>query len=126
MYKSGNGARRRNDATGEIHALSAVQPSTLTHGSPPSPAWAMSNHFDGTLEAHEAYLARLGADIDPSELGAISVECPDCAGHGEVCGITRASRSRFVGRDDLSPDDFTKPCPRCLGRCEVDFQVEDQ
>lgn len=43
MYKSGNGARRRNAATGEIQALSAVQPSTLTHGIPPSPAGAMSN-----------------------------------------------------------------------------------
>ena len=45
----------------------------------------------------------------------IDVECPRCHGHGEVCGVNPNRRSRFVGMDDLSPDDFTVPCPRCDG-----------
>ena len=45
----------------------------------------------------------------------IDVECPQCHGHGEVCGVTPSRRSRFVGMDDLSPDDYTRACPRCLG-----------
>lgn len=45
----------------------------------------------------------------------IDVECPTCDGLGEVCGVTPSRRSRFVGHDDLSPDDYTVECPRCLG-----------
>ena len=44
----------------------------------------------------------------------IDVECPDCFGAGEVCGVNLNRRSRFIGMDDLSPDDFTVNCPRCL------------
>lgn len=45
----------------------------------------------------------------------IDVECPRCHGNGEVCGVNPNRRSRFVGSDDLSPDDYTVECPRCLG-----------
>lgn len=45
----------------------------------------------------------------------IDVECPTCDGNGEVCGVNPSRRSRFVGSDDLSPDDFQITCPRCLG-----------
>jgi len=43
------------------------------------------------------------------------IECPRCIGHGEVGGVNPNRRSRFVGHDDLSPDDFTVDCPECLG-----------
>lgn len=55
----------------------------------------------------------------------IDVECPDCHGHGEVIGVTPSRRSRFVGYDDLSPDDYTKPCPRCLGYCVVPHDLDE-
>ena len=45
----------------------------------------------------------------------VDVECPRCNGNGEVCGVNPNRRSRFVGCDDLSPDDFTVKCPKCLG-----------
>ena len=45
----------------------------------------------------------------------IDVECPFCNGTGEAMGGTANSRSRLVGRDDLSPDDFAEECPRCGG-----------
>lgn len=44
------------------------------------------------------------------------IECPNCNGYGEVCGVRPNRRSRFVGMDDLSPDDFTVPCEACSGR----------
>lgn len=44
------------------------------------------------------------------------IECPDCNGHGEVCGVRPNRRSRFVSMDDLSPGDFTLPCEACGGR----------
>lgn len=44
------------------------------------------------------------------------IECPDCNGHGEVCGVNRNRRSRFVGCADLSPDDFTVNCESCDGK----------
>ncbi len=56
----------------------------------------------------------------------IDVECPDCNGNGEVCGVTPGRRSRFVGMDALSPDDFTVDCPRCLGKGVVDYDLEEQ
>lgn len=56
----------------------------------------------------------------------LTTECPDCNGHGEVCGVTPSRRSRFVGMDDLSPDDFTVDCPRCLGTGTVDYDPEDE
>ena len=43
------------------------------------------------------------------------VECTTCNGHGEVCGVNPNRRSRFVGMDDLSPDDFTVECSDCAG-----------
>jgi DnaJ-class molecular chaperone len=55
----------------------------------------------------------------------IDVECPQCYGHGEVTSSSPSMRSRFVGRDDLSPDDFTEPCPRCLGRGVVDHDLNE-
>lgn len=53
-------------------------------------------------------------------------ECPDCNGNGEVCGVNPNRRSRFVGQDDLSPDDYTVPCPKCLGKGVVDYDPEDE
>lgn len=55
----------------------------------------------------------------------IDVECPRCFGHGEVCGITPNRRSRFVGHDDLSPDDFTVACPKCLGAGTVEYDPNE-
>ena len=43
------------------------------------------------------------------------VECTTCNGHGEVIGVNPNRRSRFVGMDDLSPDDFTVECSDCAG-----------
>lgn len=43
------------------------------------------------------------------------VECTTCNGNGEVCGVNPNRRSRFVGMDDLSPDDFTVECSDCAG-----------
>lgn len=43
------------------------------------------------------------------------IECPTCNGTGEVCGVNPNRRSRFVGMDDLSPDDFTIECSACAG-----------
>lgn len=45
----------------------------------------------------------------------IEIECGQCNGNGEVCGVNPSRRSRFVSDDDLSPDDYTIECPRCLG-----------
>lgn len=55
----------------------------------------------------------------------IDVECPRCFGTGEVCGVTPSRRSRFVGMDDLSPDDCTVDCPRCLGTGAVEYDLEE-
>lgn len=55
----------------------------------------------------------------------IDVECPDCYGTGEVCGVKPNRRSRFVGMDDLSPDDFTVSCHRCLGKGVVDYDLNN-
>lgn len=51
----------------------------------------------------------------------VSAECPECNGNGEVCGVNPNRRSRFVGMDDLSPDDFTVECPKCLGAGVLDY-----
>lgn len=56
----------------------------------------------------------------------LTTECPRCHGHGEVCGVNPSRRSRFVGMDDLSPDDFTVDCPKCLGTGVVDYDPEDE
>lgn len=53
------------------------------------------------------------------------VECPRCNGTGEVCGVTPSRRSRFVGHDDLSPDDYTVDCPQCLGTGAVEHDLND-
>lgn len=55
----------------------------------------------------------------------IDVECPDCCGSGEVCGVNPNRRSRFIEMDDLSPDDFTVNCPRCLGKGVVDYDLNE-
>ena len=55
----------------------------------------------------------------------IDVECPTCHGQGEVCGVTPNRRSRFVGMDDLSPDDYARTCPRCLGTGAVEYDLEE-
>ena len=55
----------------------------------------------------------------------IDVECPRCHGNGEVCGVNPNRRSRFVGSDDLSPDDFTVECPRCLGTGTVAHDLNE-
>lgn len=54
------------------------------------------------------------------------VECPRCYGNGEVCGVTPSRRSRFVGHDDLSPDDYTVDCPQCLGTGVVEHDLNDE
>lgn len=59
---------------------------------------------------------------------AADIECTTCNGHGEVCGVNPNRRSRFVGHDDLSPDDFTVECPDCHGhgwRPMTDDEIED-
>ena len=55
----------------------------------------------------------------------IDVECPNCNGMGEVCGVNPNRRSRFVGMDDLSPDDFTVRCEKCLGSGVVEHDIEE-
>lgn len=55
----------------------------------------------------------------------IDVECPTCHGNGEVCGGTPSRRSRFIGRDDLSPDDCCEPCPKCLGAGVVEHDLNE-
>ena len=56
----------------------------------------------------------------------VSIECPECNGNGEVCGVNPNRRSRFVGMDDLSPDDFTVECPKCLGAGVLDVDPADE
>ena len=56
----------------------------------------------------------------------VDVECPRCFGTGEVCGVTPNRRSRFVGSDDLSPDDYTVACPKCLGTGAVEYDPEEE
>jgi len=56
----------------------------------------------------------------------IDVECPKCNGRGEVCGVNPNRRSRFVGMDDLSPDDYTVQCPKCLGSGVVERDMNDE
>lgn len=56
----------------------------------------------------------------------VDIECPRCNGMGEVCGITPSRRSRFVGHDDLSPDDYTVDCPQCLGTGVVEYAPDDE
>ncbi len=56
----------------------------------------------------------------------IDVECPDCCGNGEVVSMTPSMRSRMVVIDDLSPDDFTIRCPRCLGAGTVLHDLEEE
>ena len=55
----------------------------------------------------------------------IDVECPKCNGMGELCGVNPNRRSRFVGMDDLSPDDFTVRCEKCLGSGVVEHDIEE-
>lgn len=56
----------------------------------------------------------------------IDVECPQCNGMGEVCGVNPNRRSRFVGMDDLSPDDYATQCPKCLGSGTVERDMNDE
>ena len=41
------------------------------------------------------------------------------------CGVNPNRRSRFVGMDDLSPDDFTVRCEKCLGSGVVEHDIEE-
>lgn len=54
-----------------------------------------------------------------------TTECPRCYGNGEVCGVNPSRRSRFVGMDELSPDDFTVPCDACLGTGAVEHDLNE-
>lgn len=54
------------------------------------------------------------------------VECPDCNGIGETNAASRSQRSRYVGYDDLSPDDYTEQCPKCGGSGTGQYNVEDE
>jgi len=56
----------------------------------------------------------------------IDVECPRCNGFGEMLGGTRNMRSRMVGHDDISPDDFGEPCPKCAGTGVVEYDPEEE
>ena len=56
----------------------------------------------------------------------IDVECPFCHGNGEVCGVNPSRRSRFVGIDDISSDDFTVDCPRCMGTGVVERDINEE
>jgi len=56
----------------------------------------------------------------------IDTECPTCNGLGEVCGVNPGRRSRLVGMDDLSPDDFSVDCPLCGGSGVVVYDPEDE
>ena len=56
----------------------------------------------------------------------VDIECPRCNGLGEVLGGTRNVRSRYVRYDDLNPDDFGEPCPKCGGSGTVDYDLEDE
>ena len=43
-----------------------------------------------------------------------AADCPRCNGLGEIQGSTpHNSRVRY---DDLSPDDYCRPCPDCKGK----------
>lgn len=55
----------------------------------------------------------------------VDIECPRCNGNGEVLGGTRNMRSRMVGYDDLNPDDFGEPCPKCGGSGTVEYDPEE-
>ena len=55
----------------------------------------------------------------------VDIECPDCDGLGQVQGTTPSHRSRFVGHDDLSPDDYAVACPKCLGSGTVEYCPDD-
>ena len=55
----------------------------------------------------------------------IDIECPRCNGNGEVTGSTANVRSRYIGRDDLNPDDFGEPCPKCAGSGTVEYDPEE-
>lgn len=55
----------------------------------------------------------------------IDVECPRCYGNGEVIGSTPNQRARYVRFDDLNPDDYTVPCPKCLGAGVVEHDLNE-
>lgn len=55
----------------------------------------------------------------------VDIECPRCNGMGEVTGSTPNVRSRYVGRDDMNPDDFGERCPKCSGSGTVEYDPED-
>ena len=55
----------------------------------------------------------------------MDIECPRCNGMGEVTGSTPNVRSRYVGCDDMNPDDFGEPCPKCAGSGTVEYDPEE-
>lgn len=56
----------------------------------------------------------------------IDTECSRCNGTGEVVASTPNRWSRFVGWDDLYPDDFTEPCPTCGGSGTIECDPENE
>ncbi|HEX7856818.1 MAG TPA: hypothetical protein VF503_24330 [Sphingobium sp.] len=56
----------------------------------------------------------------------IDIQCPACNGLGEACGVNPNRRSRFVGHDDLSPDDHTVECLECGGSGAVERNAADE
>lgn len=54
----------------------------------------------------------------------IDTECPRCNGLGEVNATTPRIRSRYVGRDDIDPSDYTEDCPECSGSGVVHYDPE--
>lgn len=55
----------------------------------------------------------------------IDVECPRCNGLGEVAGSTPNVRARYARYDDLNPDDFAEPCPKCAGIGTVEHDLNE-
>lgn len=56
----------------------------------------------------------------------VETECSHCNGVGEVATSTPNTRSRMVSFDDLNPNDFSEPCPVCLGTGLVENDPEDE
>lgn len=54
----------------------------------------------------------------------LTTECPRCNGTGEVLGSTPNVRARYVGHNDMNPDDFGEPCPKCGGEGVVAYDPE--
>lgn len=56
----------------------------------------------------------------------VDVECPRCNGLGEVIGSTPNVRARYLHRDDMNPDDYGEPCPKCAGTGTVEYDPSEE